>query len=42
MAKSIPSSGAGAVRIILKNKDAFHSHICSWPRDGHRLAPAGA
>ena len=24
MAKSIPSSGAGAVRIILKNKDAFH------------------
>ena len=24
MTKSIPSSGAGAVRIILKNKDAFH------------------
>ena len=24
MAKSIPSSGAGAVRIILKNKDTFH------------------
>ena len=24
MAKSIPSSGAGAVRIILKNKDNFH------------------
>ena len=24
MSKSIPSSGAGAVRIILKNKDAFH------------------
>lgn len=24
MAKSISSSGAGAVRIILKNKDAFH------------------
>ncbi len=24
MAKSLPSSGAGAVRIILKNKDAFH------------------
>lgn len=24
MAKSIPSSGAGAIRIILKNKDAFH------------------
>lgn len=24
MAKSIPASGAGAVRIILKNKEAFH------------------
>ena len=24
MAKSIPGSGAGAVRIILKNKEAFH------------------
>lgn len=24
MTKSIPSSGAGVVRIILKNKDAFH------------------
>ena len=24
MAKSLPSSGAGATRIILKNKDAFH------------------
>ena len=24
MAKSIPSSGAGAVRIILKNKENFH------------------
>lgn len=24
MAKTIPSSGAGAVRIILKNKESFH------------------
>ena len=24
MAKSIPSSGAGAVRVILKNKEDFH------------------
>ena len=24
MTKSIPSSGVGAVRIILKNKDSFH------------------
>lgn len=38
MAKSIPSSGAGAVRIILKNKDAFHFDLRNKDVDGEKTS----
>ena len=42
MAKSIPSSGAGAVRIILKNKDAFHFDLREKKEDnGYYVCEAG-
>ena len=37
MAKSIPSSGAGAVRVILKNKDAFHFDLRSKTEEDNRI-----
>lgn len=37
MAKKIPSSGAGAVRIILKNKDDFHFDLRNKQEDGNRI-----
>lgn len=36
MGKAIPASGANAVRIILKNKDAFHYDLRSETPDGSR------
>lgn len=38
MAKSIPSSGAGAVRIILKNKDNFHFSLRNKGQEGDRTS----
>ena len=37
MAKSIPSSGAGAVRIILKNKESFHFSLRNKDVDGNKI-----
>ena len=37
MAKSIPSSGAGAVRIILKNKESFHFSLRNKDIDGNKI-----
>lgn len=37
MAKSIPSSGSGAVRIILKNKDDFHYELRNKVEDENRV-----
>ena len=36
MAKALPSSGAGAVRIILKNKDAFEFTLREKNEVGNR------
>ena len=38
MAKSIPSSGAGAVRIILKNKENFHFSLRNKGQEGDRTS----
>jgi hypothetical protein len=38
MTKSIPSSGAGAVRIILKNKDNFHFSLRNKGQEGDRTS----
>lgn len=38
MAKTIPASGAGAVRIILKNKQDFHFDLRSKEQEGHRMS----
>lgn len=38
MAKSIPSSGAGAVRIILKNKENFHFSLRNKGQKGDRTS----
>lgn len=38
MAKPIPASGAGAVRIILKNKDEFHYDLREKKEDGNRTS----
>ncbi|MDD7281837.1 hypothetical protein [Floccifex sp.] len=38
MAKPIPSSGAGAVRIILKNKDDFHFDLRKKEEDGSKTS----
>ena len=38
MAKSIPSSGAGAVRILLKNKDAFHFDLREKREDNCKMS----
>lgn len=37
MAKSLPSSGAGAVRIILKNKDAFEFNLREKNEERNRV-----
>ena len=37
MAKSIPSSGAGAIRIMLKNKDAMHFNLREKKVDSGRI-----
>ena len=36
MAQSLPSSGAGAVRIILKNKEDFHADLRKKEETGTR------
>lgn len=36
MGKKLPASGAGAVRIILKNKDDFHFDLRRIEQDGDR------
>ncbi|WP_294731576.1 hypothetical protein [uncultured Faecalibaculum sp.] len=38
MAKTIPASGAGAVRIILKNKQDFHFDLRSKEQEGNRTS----
>lgn len=38
MAKSIPSSGAGAIRIILKNKEAFHFDLRNKTQEGDKTS----
>ncbi len=38
MAKSIPSSGAGAIRIMLKNKDAMHFNLREKKEDNGRIS----
>ncbi len=38
MAKSIPSSGAGAIRIMLKNKDAMHFNLREKKEDNDRIS----
>lgn len=38
MAKPIPSSGAGAVRIILKNKDDFHFDLRKKEEDSSKTS----
>lgn len=38
MAKSIPSSGAGAIRILLKNKDALHFDLREKKEDNGRVS----
>lgn len=38
MAKTIPASGAGAVRIILKNKKDFHFDLRSKEQEGNRTS----
>ena len=38
MGKSIPASGAGAVRIILKNKKDFHFDLRSKEQEGTRTS----
>lgn len=38
MAKSIPASGAGAVRVILKNKEAFHFDLRKKTVEGDRIS----
>lgn len=38
MAKTIPSSGAGAVRIILKNKENFHFSLRNKGQEGDRTS----
>ena len=38
MVKSIPSSGAGAVRIILKNKENFHFSLRNKGQEGDRTS----
>ena len=37
MAKSIPSSGAGAVRVILKNKESFHFDLRTKTEEDNRV-----
>ena len=36
MAKPIPASGAGAVRLILKNKEDFHFDLRKKEMDGKK------
>lgn len=36
MGKKLPSSGAGAVRILLKNKEDFHFDLRTSSQDGDR------
>ncbi len=38
MAKSIPSSGAGAIRILLKNKDALHFDLREKKEENGRVS----
>lgn len=38
MAKTIPASGAGAVRIILKNRKDFHFDLRSKEQEGSRTS----
>lgn len=38
MAQAIPSSGAGAVRVILKNKKDFHFDLRKKSEDGNRIS----
>ena len=38
MAKSIPASGAGAVRIILKNKEDFNCDLREKTENGNRVS----
>ena len=38
MAQSIPSSGAGAVKVILKNKADFHFDLRKKSEDGKRTS----
>ena len=38
MAKPIPASGAGAVRIILKNKEDFHFDLREKKEEGNKVS----
>ncbi len=38
MAQAIPSSGAGAVRVILKNKNDFHFDLRKQTNEGNRTS----
>ena len=38
MAKPIPSSGAGAVRVILKNKEDFHFDLRTKKEEGTKTS----
>lgn len=38
MAKSIPASGAGAVRVILKNKENFHFDLRSKTQEEDKIS----